>query len=123
MAERGDAGEDLATLNGDTRPGVGLLPVAEGAGERALPGHQFCYIPPGPFWLGSIEGEDDLADDDEYGHREPFHLDYAYWISRYPVTNVQYRAFVDDDGYTEQWRRCWTEAGWQWKRDRIGPDR
>jgi formylglycine-generating enzyme required for sulfatase activity len=36
----------------------------------------------------------------------------AFWIGRYPVTNSQYRAFVEDDGY----RNCewWSDAGWIW---------
>ena len=63
---------------------------------------QFCYIPPGPFWMGEGEGE----------HRNE-HLDYDYWIGRYPVTSAQYRAFVDTGGYGE--RQYWTEAGWQWR--------
>jgi Sulfatase-modifying factor enzyme 1/TIR domain len=35
-----------------------------------------------------------------------------FWIGRYPVTNSQYRAFVEDDGYkTRNW---WSAAGWVW---------
>ena len=33
-------------------------------------------------------------------------------LGRYPVTNGQYQAFIDDGGYRE--RRWWSEAGWQW---------
>jgi len=46
----------------------------------------------------------------------------AYRIGQYPVTNAQYTAFVEDGGYTEKWRECWTGAGWQWKGERTGPD-
>jgi ergothioneine biosynthesis protein EgtB len=36
-----------------------------------------------------------------------------YWIDRYPVTNGQYRQFIQADGYeNSQW---WTEAGWHWR--------
>lgn len=38
-----------------------------------------------------------------------------YRIGKYPVTNAQYRRFVDDGAYTEKWRVCWTDAGWQWR--------
>lgn len=31
----------------------------------------------------------------------------AFAISKYPVTNAQYQAFVDDGGYTEKWIDCW----------------
>jgi hypothetical protein len=34
-----------------------------------------------------------------------------YKIAKYPVTNAQFRLFVDAKGYTE--RRWWTEAGWE----------
>jgi hypothetical protein len=35
------------------------------------------------------------------------------WIGRYPVTNSQYRAFIDDGGYQE--RQWWSEDGWAWR--------
>ncbi|MCP5115945.1 MAG: SUMF1/EgtB/PvdO family nonheme iron enzyme, partial [bacterium] len=46
----------------------------------------------------------------------------GFSIGRYPVTNIQYQAFVVDGGYTEAWRSCWTDAGWEWKGERAGPD-
>ncbi|MCY2986277.1 MAG: SUMF1/EgtB/PvdO family nonheme iron enzyme [Planctomycetota bacterium] len=39
--------------------------------------------------------------------REPFRM------SRYPVTNSQFRRFLDDGGY--QQRGCWSDEGWQWR--------
>ncbi len=39
----------------------------------------------------------------------PFH------IGAHPVTNGEYRAFVDAGGYDE--RDCWSGAGWAWRRD------
>jgi formylglycine-generating enzyme required for sulfatase activity len=93
VAERADAGDALARLDGDDRPGVGLI-VPGLEGEAAVPNHQLCYIPPGPFWLGSRKVEDDLAYDDEHGHDRPVDLAYPYWLARYPVTQIQYQAFV-----------------------------
>ncbi|MDX2076371.1 MAG: SUMF1/EgtB/PvdO family nonheme iron enzyme [bacterium] len=39
----------------------------------------------------------------------------AFQMSKYPITNAQYRLFVDACGYTE--KRWWTEDGWQAKLD------
>ena len=36
-------------------------------------------------------------------------------IDRTPVTNRQYRAFVDDGGYDDA--RLWSEAGWEWRQE------
>jgi hypothetical protein len=35
------------------------------------------------------------------------------WFSRYPVTNSQYRPFMDDGGYGKA--EFWPEEGWKWK--------
>lgn len=36
-----------------------------------------------------------------------------YWIAKYPVTNAQYKLFIDAGGYdTERW---WTAEGWKWR--------
>jgi hypothetical protein len=105
--ERATAGDVLAQL-GDERAGVGLIsPLPEGTGVRDLPDIAWCEMPAGAYLLGGaykIELE-------------------SYAISRYPVTNAQYEAFVADGGYTEKWRHCWTEAGWKWKSDRTEPDK
>jgi formylglycine-generating enzyme required for sulfatase activity len=43
-----------------------------------------------------------------------------YLISRYPVTNAQFQAFVDDpQGYRHN--RWWTKAGLQWRGKRTEP--
>jgi formylglycine-generating enzyme required for sulfatase activity len=44
-----------------------------------------------------------------------------FLLGRYPVTNSQYQAFIDDGGYSA--RKCWSDEGWTWlKRERVtGP--
>ncbi|MEO1646546.1 MAG: SUMF1/EgtB/PvdO family nonheme iron enzyme, partial [Chloroflexota bacterium] len=37
----------------------------------------------------------------------------TYWISKYPITNAQYRKFIEAGGYTTE--RWWTKDGWQRK--------
>ncbi|MBU0966857.1 MAG: SUMF1/EgtB/PvdO family nonheme iron enzyme [Proteobacteria bacterium] len=100
--ERTKAADTLSLL-GDPRPGVGL----NGDG---LPDIFWCDIESGPFIMG--EGKERFQCP---LIREP------YRIAKYPVTNRQFAAFVKDGGYTEQWRHCWTAAGWQWKGERSGP--
>jgi formylglycine-generating enzyme required for sulfatase activity len=68
--------------------------------------------------MGSDKRRDPQASDNELPQHEVTLP--AYSISRYPVTNAQYVAFVTGAGYQE--RRYWTEAGWQWKEDRTGPE-
>ncbi len=84
---RARAGDALGRV-GDPRPGVDVRLV----GEATLPDLALCYVPPGPFWMGSEDGRDD---------EKPLHqVDLpGYWISRYPVTVAQFRAFVQRSGY------------------------
>ncbi len=104
--ERAAAGNVLARL-GDPRPEV-----------MTVDGMQFCYVPPGPFLMGSDKKRDRQAYDDELPQHEVTLP--TYYIARYPVTNAQYRAFVEVGGYRE--RRWWTRAGWEWKGERSGPE-
>jgi formylglycine-generating enzyme required for sulfatase activity len=114
VRERSAAGDALNYL-GDPRRGVGLR--ADG-----LPDIEWCEVPAGEFIMGNTKKTDKMAHDDEAPqHREV--ISAPYRISRYPVTNMQFDAFVRDGGYTERWRKCWTEAGWKWKGERDGPAR
>ena len=80
--ERALAGRLLAKL-GDPRPGVGLR-------DDGLPEIEWREIPAGSFLMGS----------DEYSDEQPIHPVTlpAFKMSRYPVTNAQYQAFVADGG-------------------------
>lgn len=42
-------------------------------------------------------------------------IEAPFLLGRYPVTNGQYRAFVDDDGYRD--RQWWSYAGWAWRQE------
>ncbi|MDZ7881705.1 MAG: ergothioneine biosynthesis protein EgtB [Mycobacterium sp.] len=72
-------------------------------------------IPGGPFTLGVNASEEPYSLDNERPghavHVEPFR------IGRVPVTNAQWREFIDDGGYrTPRW---WSERGWA-HRERAG---
>jgi len=41
----------------------------------------------------------------------------SFRIDRTPVTNRQYRAFVEDGGYDDS--RLWSDAGWEWRQDAV----
>jgi len=117
--ERAEAGDVLGRL-GDPRPGVDTLPLPERerAGVRvSLPDILWVEVPAGPFLMGSAEG-DEMAWEDEC----PQHtLDLpAFLASRYPVTNAQYRSFVEGGGYDEP--RYWTAEGWAWRAGEREPD-
>lgn len=89
-AQRAKAGQVLARL-GDPRPEV-----------MTVDGMMLCYVPPGPFWMGSEDGRDD---------EKPQHwleMPAGYWLGQYPVTNAQYRKFREDGGYEQV--GYWTEA-------------
>ena len=76
-------------------------------------GMEFCYVPAGPFWMGSGDGDDD---------EKPLHqvdIPYGYWMGRYPVSNAQFKKFVQAGGYGVA--RFWTEAAAHssWKNGQI----
>ena len=93
LVERAEAGRLLSAL-GDPRPDV------------ACPIPTLVTVPAGEFIMGS-----DKYDDEKPQHRVSLP---EYRIGKYPVINAQYRRFVEDGGYTDKWRKCWTDAGCQW---------
>jgi len=67
-------------------------------------------VPAGPFAMGT---DDPCAYDNERPRHEvevP-----AFWIDAAPVTNAEYRRFVDDGGYDDP--RWWSSAGWVWRHE------
>ena len=101
VSERAKAIVVLSHL-GDERPGVGC--------KKGLPDIAWVVMPPGPFKMGSREGEG-------YGNERPQFdcnvINQALAISRYPVTVAQYEPFLKSGGYSD--KRFWTGAGWRWK--------
>lgn len=89
--ERLLVGEMLGKI-GDKRLGVGVFKM----GEIELPDFEFCYIPPGPFWMGSAEDDTESENNEKPLHQ--VEIPYGYWLSKYPVTVGQYRVFVQTTG-------------------------
>jgi formylglycine-generating enzyme required for sulfatase activity len=67
----------------------------------------FIPIPAGPFLYG-------------YDKRIVV-IEQPFEIAKYPVTNLQYRRFVEADGYNR--REFWSEEGWGWRsgKSEAGP--
>ncbi len=67
-------------------------------------------VPGGAFLLGSDREEDFVFDNEKWAH--PVEIA-PFAIARAPVTQGEFRAFVEDGGY----RRAdlWSQAGWRWR--------
>ncbi len=93
--DRAECGRTLARL-GDPRTEV-----------TSVEGMPLCWVPPGAFRMGS-----DSDPDKSYLLAETpaadVALSYGYWIGRFPVTQAQFRSFVDDGGYRDS--ELWPEA-------------
>ncbi len=62
---------------------------------------EMVYIPPGPFIYG--EGEE----------QKTVNIQRGYFIGKYPVTNADFKRFMDTGGYAQQ--AFWSTDGWQRK--------
>ena len=115
-AQRLEAGDTLGAL-GDPRfdESCFALPAFWRGHPEPLLG--FVHIPAGKSIMGSDKKKDDQAYDDEYP-AHPVELP-EFFIARYPVTNAQYRYFVDAGGYDTE--TYWTPEGWAW-RNGANPD-
>jgi len=114
-AERAAAGDVLGQLD-DPRfdPDFFFLPCRYRGRPELL--HGFVEIPPGPFVMGSRQG-DKKAFPDEFGNPPHVEIPYRYWIARYPTTVAQMAAFMAAKGYAED-AAWWTEAGRAWRQGR-----
>ena len=78
-------------------------------------GTEFVHIPQGKFIMGS-EDENELAWDDE----KPQHilnLPYDYWVGKFPVSNTDFKKFVQSTSHlTQAEKEGWC---WVWNRDEI----
>jgi iron(II)-dependent oxidoreductase len=66
-------------------------------------------VPGGDFMLGATEGMGFVFDNEKWAH--PVRVS-PFEISRAPVTNEQFRSFVDDGAYRRQ--ELWSEEGRRW---------
>ena len=83
-------------------PGVGV------PGEGPFPGD--AEIPGGTIHVGSTPDMPFVFDNEKWTH--PINVD-PFRIARAPVTNAEFKAFIEDDGYGR--RELWSHQGWLWR--------
>jgi iron(II)-dependent oxidoreductase len=76
--------------------------------QEALPGD--VSIAGGTFALGASQSEPFVFDNEKWSHPVTIR---PFDIARAPVTQEQFAAFVDDDGYRRQ--GFWNAEGWRWR--------
>lgn len=74
---------------------------------------EYVSIPAGSFKMGSTENDTAVWEHsrDEYPQHSVY-LD-AFSISKYEITNAQFKAFMDAGGYTNS--AYWSTEGWTWR--------
>ncbi len=79
---------------------------------RALPSWvpELLKVAAGPFLMGSADTDTQADSDEKPQHRLELP---DFWIGRTPITNAQFRPFVEGDGYSN--RAYWTAPGWEWR--------
>ena len=70
-----------------------------------------AHIPAGTCPIGSTPEHGFVFNNEKWAHQ--VRLDPAFEIARAPVTNAQFRAFIDDGGYRT--REFWSDEGWAWR--------
>ena len=93
---------------------------------------EMVLIPAGEFLMGTSEaraqGLAGQGGQDFFSRETPQHRVYQpdFYMDRYPVTNAQYRQFIEAGGYETE--AYWTEAGWtrkeqeNWQQPRLWDD-
>lgn len=112
--ERAETASNLGYI-GESRDGL----VVD---HNGLPNIVWCHIPAGDYTIGLTDDEVAYVKNQEWAKGWGFddetppttlHVE-EFYISKYPITIAQFRAFVDDpDGYhLDKW---WTKAGIDWR--------
>ena len=90
-------------------PAPNLAAIKANDEPSGAPLHGDVEVPGGMFSIGATADFPFVFDNEKWAHAvtlEPFR------IARAPVTNGEFRAFVEDGGYRHL--KFWSAAGWQW---------
>ncbi|MCP5106847.1 MAG: SUMF1/EgtB/PvdO family nonheme iron enzyme, partial [bacterium] len=81
-------------------------------GDLRIQSSPMVHVDAGEFTRGSADGDEDSYDDEKPVRR--IYLD-EFEIGTYPVTNLEYKVFIENKGYeTEDF---WTPEGWEWRKE------
>ena len=86
------------------------LPDNEGAAFRGRLAAGDVELPGGTYVLGAVPGGAFVFDNEKWAHEVQLR---PFRISRTPVTNAEYAAFVEAGGYSR--REWWSDDGWVWR--------
>lgn len=103
-----------ATKNGYSINTIAVTVIAgyPSIANIALSYIEWVSIPTGAFKMGSLPSDPFAAD---LVYEQPQHVVYldAYQISKYEITNGQYKVFMDSGGYNNS--IYWSIDGWTWR--------
>lgn len=71
---------------------------------------ELCYVPPGPFWMGSGPEDRTAAPSERPQHQRE--VDAGYWISRFAISASQFRSVGVIDTYQRRSSRPIVEINW-----------
>ncbi|MCB0013795.1 MAG: SUMF1/EgtB/PvdO family nonheme iron enzyme, partial [Anaerolineales bacterium] len=112
----------VAALTGDTLPALERAEAGQYLGQLGDPRPEvmdvdaiaLCFVPAGPFIMGSDPAEDPEARKDEQPQHE-VNIPYDYWLGQFPITNAQFEVFVSGGGYSNAayWREAIDVGRWE----------
>ncbi|MFT5350715.1 MAG: iron(II)-dependent oxidoreductase [Planctomycetota bacterium] len=90
------------------KPGFNNLQTPDDANAGPYPGD--AVIPDGVILIGASEDTPFIFDNEKWAHEAKVD---AFSIAKAPVTNAEYRDFINAGGYLQ--RDFWSEEGWAWR--------
>lgn len=88
---------------------IGMAPHPEDCMDNSL--HGDVEIPGGTFLLGAVQDEEFVFDNEKWAH--PIDVK-PFAIAPTAVTQSEFAAFVDEDGYRRS--DLWSSEGWDWRK-------
>jgi formylglycine-generating enzyme required for sulfatase activity/predicted MPP superfamily phosphohydrolase/energy-coupling factor transporter ATP-binding protein EcfA2 len=81
-------------------------------GDLRIKEDNMVLVKEGKFMRGSSENDTDAFSEEKL--QREIYLD-NFMIGKYPVTNEEFKEFIDDGGYDK--KELWTREGWRWREE------